>query len=157
MHTTLHVSCVMLHNLHLAILGFPLETISSSRDSIHWNLVVAGTKAMKCNQLPVLYTNHCEKILPFYLRPVWPKLSIVNDNYLGTLLITFSAWFCSISSIQVHEKKKFNNERPFYILPGTLSLEEQSYSQLSLPPIFIIFKISDLSPCSPSWAMFVHR
>ena len=32
----------------LAILGFPLETISSSRDVKleHWNLVVAGTKAM---------------------------------------------------------------------------------------------------------------
>jgi len=57
------------------------------------------------------------------------------------------------------KNKLFNNERSFYVQPGKLSPQEQSYSQLSLPTIFIIFKckISDLSPCSPSWAMFVHR
>ena len=72
-------------------LRFPLETISSSRDSICKGRTLEPCCSLTCNQLPVLYTNPCEKISPFHLRPVSPKLSIVNDNYLGTLLITFSA------------------------------------------------------------------
>ena len=48
------------------------------------------------------------------------------------------------------KNKLFNNEISFYIVPGTLSLEEQSYSQLSLPTIFIIFK------CKISWAPVLH-
>ena len=100
---------------------------------------------------------------------LWKNITILFEASLTK--VKYCEWqlfrnvvdhFCqpdfAVLAVSKHMKNKlFNNEISFYIVPGTLSLEEQSYSQLSLPTIFIIFKISNLSPCSPSWAMFVHR